>query len=193
MLHAATESDVRSALTSAMDLALELGLVCQPAKTSPPAHLQKICGFIYDTEGVPERKVPMNKVGRALALLSFVRREVTGPLARLGLSVVVGVLQSLVPATSGNIGSNFLSSLYSDLSQGMDPSLRGHKSVYYDPVELSGASIDEMDWWFSSLRAGLSRRSQSSDADVFSLHFGDGSGTGTGGTGLFYSQPTPGG
>jgi hypothetical protein len=111
------------ALTATMDLALELGLVCQPAKTSPPAHTQKFCSFIYKTEAVPERRVPANKVSRALVLLSFVHHKLNGPLACLGLSIVVSVLQSLVPATAGNIGSNFLSSLYADLSKGIDPSL----------------------------------------------------------------------
>jgi hypothetical protein len=176
LIHGTRKADVTEALTYTMDLALELGLVCQPAKTSPPASSQKFCGFIYDTEAVPTRKVPPNKISRALALLSFVRREITGPLARLGLSVVTGVLQSLVPATRSNVGSNYLTALYTDLCHGMDPSLRGHKSVYYDPVELSAASLDEMDWWFSSLQKGLSRTSQPSDASVFSLHFGDGSG-----------------
>jgi hypothetical protein len=191
LLHGLTTKDVGEVLTSAMDLALELGLICQPAKTSPPASAQKFCGFIYDTRTIPTRKVPANKTSRALALLSFVRREIAGPLARLALSVVTGVLQSLVPATPGNIGSNFLSSLYSNLSRGMDPSLRGHKSVYFDAVELSGGSLDEIDWWFSSLQHGLSRRSQPADSNIFSLHFGDGSGTGTGGTGVFYDQPEP--
>jgi hypothetical protein len=191
LLHGTDEKDVATALTHTMDLALELGLICQPAKTSPPATRQKFCGFLYDTTAVPERRVPANKVSRALALLSFVRREIQGPLARLALSVVTGVLQSLVPATAGNVGSNFLTSLYADLSRGMDPSLRGHKSVYYDQVQLSGSSLDEMDWWFSSLQSGLARKSQPSDAKVFSLHFGDGSGTGTGGTGVFYDRPDP--
>jgi hypothetical protein len=192
LLHGATTAAVTASLTYTMDLALELGLICQPAKTSPPAQTQKFCGFLYDTTDVPVRKVPANKVSRALALLSFIRREINGPLARLGLSVLTGVLQSLVPATPGNVGSNFLSALYTDLSQGMDPALRGHKSVYYDSVSLSGASLDEMDWWFSSLQSGLARKSQPSDANVFSLHFGDGSGTGTGGSGVFYNSPAPG-
>jgi hypothetical protein len=190
LLHGTSKDDIGNALDFTMDLALELGLVCQPTKTSPPAHAQKFCGFIYDTEGILEQRVPANKVSRALALLSFVRREIHGPLGRLGLSIITGVLQSLVPATISNIGSNFLSSLYEDLSRGMDPKLRGHKSVYYDPVELSGSSLDELDWWFSSLQFDLSRQSQPSDANVFSLHFGDGSGTGrTGGTGTFYDRP----
>jgi hypothetical protein len=73
----------------------------------------------------------------------------------------------------------------------MDPRLRGHKSVYYDQVQLSGSSLDEMDWWFSSLQAGLSCKSQPSDANIFSLHFGYSSGTGTGGSGVFYDRPTP--
>jgi hypothetical protein len=94
MIHGMSESDVGEALTHTMDLALELSLVCQPAKTSPPGPTQKFCGFLYDTSTVPEQRVPANKISRALALLSFVRREVAGPLARLGLSVVTGVLQS---------------------------------------------------------------------------------------------------
>jgi hypothetical protein len=122
LLHGMVWEDVAEALTATMDLALELGLICQPAKMSPPAPKQKFCGFLYDTTGVPERRVPANKVSRALALLSFVRQELQGPLARLALSVVTGVLQSLVLATAGNVGSNFLSSLYADLSRGnMDP------------------------------------------------------------------------
>jgi hypothetical protein len=190
-IHGQSKDDVGGALNHTMDLALRLGLICQPAKTSPPASIQKFCGFIYDTSGIPTRRVPASKISRALALLSFVRRELSGPLARLGLSIVTGVLQSLVPATPSNIGSNFLSSLYADLHRGMDPNLRGHKSAYYDHVEVSGLSLDEMDWWFSALQAGLARKSQASDADVFSLHFGDGSGTGTGGTGVFYDRPQP--
>jgi hypothetical protein len=181
LLHGLALEDVIAALDYAMDLALELGLICQPAKTSPPVSKQKFCGFIYDTTDVPTRRVPANKISRALALLSFMRREVNGPLARLGLSVVTGVLQSLVPATPGNVGSNYLSSLYTDLCRDMDPGLRGHRVVYYDPVELSGSSLDDLDWWLSSLQAGLSRKSQPSGAQIFSLHFGDGSGTGTGG------------
>jgi hypothetical protein len=187
LLHATDKEDVGEALNFTMDLALELGLICQPAKTSPPDFSQKFCGFIYDSMAVPKRIAPVNKVSRALALLSFVRRDITGPLARLGLSIVTGTLQSLVPATPGNIGSNFLSSLYKDLSLGMDPKRRGHKSIYYDTVELSGTSLDELDWWFSSLQSGLSRRSQPSDASVFLV----GSGTGTGGTGVFYDRPDP--
>jgi hypothetical protein len=117
--------------------------------------------------------VPANKVSRGLALLLFFQQEIQGPLAHLALSVITGVLQSLVPVTAGNLGSNFRSSLYADLSRGMDPSLHGHKLVYYYQVQLSGSSLDKMDWWFSSLQSGLARKSQPSDAKVFSLHFGE--------------------
>ncbi len=55
MLHGTEKKDVDEALTYTMDLALELGLICQPAKTLPPAAKQKFCGFLYDTSGVPER------------------------------------------------------------------------------------------------------------------------------------------
>jgi hypothetical protein len=86
LLHGTSRENFGKALDHTMNLALELGLVCQPSKTSPPAPIKKFCGFIYDTSGIPERKVPANKVSR-LALLSFIRWEVNGPLACLGLSV----------------------------------------------------------------------------------------------------------
>jgi hypothetical protein len=63
---------------------------------------------------------------------------------------------------------------------------------YYDHVHVSGSSLGELDWWFTSLQHGLTRKSQPSDAKVFSLHFGNGSGTGTDGTGVFYNHPQPG-
>jgi hypothetical protein len=91
-------------------------------------------------------------------------------------------------------GVYVLSSLYADLSRGMDPTLRGHKSVYYDHVELSASSLDKMDWWFLSLQSdGLSQKSQPSVAKIFSLNSGDGNGTGTGETGFSttgLTQPT---
>lgn len=40
-------------LNAFMDLALWLGLMSQKVKTKPPAQVQKYCGFIYDTTGIP--------------------------------------------------------------------------------------------------------------------------------------------
>jgi hypothetical protein len=192
LLHGATMNAVSESLDFAINLALELVLVCQPAKMSPPAQMQKFGGFLYDTQEIPVQKVPTKKVSRAFALLSCVLRDINGPLARLGLRVLVGTPQLLVPATLSIIGSNFLFFLYADLSHGMDPSLHGLKSIYYNQVHLFGSSLDKMDWWFSSLQSGLVCKSQPSDAKVSSLHFGDGSGTRTGGTRVFYDRSKPG-
>jgi hypothetical protein len=196
LIHGVTIEAVHEALTYTVDIALELGLVCQPAKILPPAYEQKFCGFLYNTTSIPEcrasLRASLNKVSRALALLSFVQRKLNGPLARLGLSVLAEVLQSLVAATSSKIGSTFLSSIYANLSTGMDPILHVHKLVYYDPVDISGSSLEEMDWWFQSLHSSLSCHSQPSDTKISPLHFGNGSGTGTRGTGMFYNKPKPG-
>ena len=88
--HGATTDTVSESLDYAMDLALELGLICHPAKTLLRAQTQKLYGLLYETQDVPVQKVPTNKVSRALALLSFVWREGNGPISRLGLSVLLG-------------------------------------------------------------------------------------------------------
>jgi hypothetical protein len=114
--------------------------------------------------------------------LSFVRTELNGPLARLSLSVVAGVLQSLVPATPGNIGANYLRSVYNCIHDSMDSQKRGTKAAYFDALVLSGECLAELDWWDTSLRKGLTRRSQPDDSSIVTITFGDGSGTGSGGT-----------
>ena len=99
LLHGPTYAKVRRGLDHIMDVALRLGLICQPVKTKPPAQRQRFCGFEYDTVDRPFLAIPEDKLSRAKALVRFLKDEVEGPLARLSLSVVTGVLESLVPAT----------------------------------------------------------------------------------------------
>jgi hypothetical protein len=84
-----------------MDTAVRLGLICQPIKNSPPAQIQKFCGFLYNTSSVPYLRVPVGKLSQARALVRFVLQGVVGALAKLTLTVVVGTLQSLFPETPG--------------------------------------------------------------------------------------------
>jgi hypothetical protein len=99
-IHAPTREKLVTALNAFMDLSLRLGLICQKVKTKPPAQVQKYCGFIYDTTGVPTLRIPEDKRSRGLAMIEYLwagseNRE----LSRLTLAVVTGLLQSLVEAT----------------------------------------------------------------------------------------------
>jgi hypothetical protein len=63
-IHAPTKPKLLIALNAFMDLALRLGLICQKVKTKPPAQVQKYCGFIYDTTGIPTLQIPEDKRSR---------------------------------------------------------------------------------------------------------------------------------
>jgi hypothetical protein len=47
LIHGMAKAKARGALDHIMAIALDLGLVCQPAKTSPPSHTQKFCGLLH--------------------------------------------------------------------------------------------------------------------------------------------------
>ena len=112
LLHGPTPEKVGRALTLVMDEALRMGLICQKKKTIPPCQVMRYCGFDYDTTGIPTLCIPPEKVSKALAFIDFLDRGSqelqTKKFARLTLSVVVGVLQSLVEATPANLGASFL-------------------------------------------------------------------------------------
>ena len=104
-LHAPTRAKLIQVLNAFMDLALRLGLVCQKVKTKPPAQVQKYCGFIYDTTGIPTIWIPEAKRSRGLAMIHFLRAGgTTMELSRLTLAVVMGLFQSMVDAMPQQIG-----------------------------------------------------------------------------------------
>jgi hypothetical protein len=70
-IHAPTRAKLITALNAFMDLSLRLGLICQKVKTKPPSQVQKYCGFIYDTRGIPSLKIPEYKQSRGLAMIQF--------------------------------------------------------------------------------------------------------------------------
>jgi hypothetical protein len=107
-LYGPTRAKCTSTLKKILDLTVLVGLVCHPTKLKPPAQIQKFCGFLYDSVGTPKLRIPDNKVVRALAPLEFLMRDPRTVICRLALAMVVGTLQSLVPATPNTIGASFL-------------------------------------------------------------------------------------
>lgn len=185
-LHGPTEDKVNAGMTHLLDTAVRLGLICQPSKTSPPGQVQKFCGFVYDTTGLPAVEVPPEKISKALAMTDYVLSDPHRSFARLTVAVVAGVLQSLVPATQSNIGATFLRAVYDDLHVGLARELVGTKASYFLPMTLSESGLICFRWWHTVLSEGLlSRRCQVVDEATLALTHGDGSGTGTGGTQKF--------
>jgi len=67
--------------------------------------------------------IPEDKISRAVSFIDYLLQGTTGRLARLSVAMVVGVLQSLVEATPGNIVASFLQGVYLDLHALEDPLL----------------------------------------------------------------------
>ena len=106
-IHSPTLEKLKAALDHIMDITVKLGLICHPSKTSPPSQRVTYCGFEYDTTSTPTLHIPQSKVSRAVSMIHFLQAGVRPTFSRLLVSMVVGFLQSLVPATSGNIGASF--------------------------------------------------------------------------------------
>jgi len=141
-----------------MDDALRLGLICQKVKTKPPMQVQKYCGFLYDTCGSPEFWVPPEKQSCALAMIGYLRVEVSSlDISRLTLAVVMGLLQFLVEATLDQVRQTYLQHLYDAIHElGMEPHLRQTGRVkYHTRVALSDAQWDNLSWWELALQGYL--------------------------------------
>lgn len=188
-IHGSDYSDCCQGTSAFMDLMTRLGLICQPAKTSPPQQTQKYCGFLYDTTGTPTLRIPPNKISRCLASVDFLLSLPRGRrLSRLSLAIITGVLQSIVDATPQHIGQSYLRTLYDDLhflEEGATVKVGADK--YFTQAFLSPCSLRALNWWSHHLRhtpGSTTYRAHSGRGIV--LKWGDGSGTGTGGTTEFY-------
>jgi hypothetical protein len=184
-IHAPTKRKLIRALNAFMNLSLRLGLICQKVKTKPPAQIQKYCGFLFDTTGIPTLRLPEAKWSRGLATIGFLKAG--GPsleLSRLSLAVVTGLLQSMVEATPQRIGQTFLRRLYDRLhmlDQQTDERLTG-KALYFTRVQLTAEEWLDLDWWASALALNPCVTAYSANQGALGLSYGDGSGSGTGGT-----------
>jgi hypothetical protein len=184
-IHAPTRAKLITALNAFMDLSLRLGLICQKVKTKPPAQVQKYCGFIYDTTGIPTLKIPEDKRSRGLAMIQFLRAGGESmELSRLTLAVVTGLLQSLVEATPQQVGQTFLRRLY-DRIHALDeegPHRPTGTAMYYARVTLTAEEWLDLDWWEAALKLDMEVQAHSPQQGSLGISYGDGSGSGTGGT-----------
>ena len=181
-LHGPNLRKVSEGLSHLMDTAVLLGLICQPAKTQPPQQWQKYCGFIYDPRRSPRMYIPTTKFTRGRSLAEYILLHPTQRVSRLALVTIAGTLQSLVPATPGGVGSNYLLQTYKAIHGGMDPERVGTRGAFYSQAEISSEVLEELGWWKRFLGPGMYYQEQVRDTTVTGIMLGDGSGTGAGGT-----------
>jgi hypothetical protein len=82
-LHGPTRAKCTSALKKILDLTVLVGLICHPTQVKPPAQIQNFCGFLYDSVGTPNLRIPDKNVVKDLALLEFLMRGSRTVLCRL--------------------------------------------------------------------------------------------------------------
>ena len=190
MVHHATFEGCCWALSALMDLLVRIGLLAHQKKVKPPAQSQLFCGFEYDTASTPTIRIPAVKRDHAAAMLQYLQRiRGRARLSRLTLAVIIGKLQSLVPATAGNIGATYLRSLYAVL-QADDGSalLPSTVEYYYRAARMTEAAWADVEWWCDLLANGDGALIRPTDPAVLVTTAGDGSGTGSGNTVQFDSS-----
>ena len=137
LIHAPTLRKLLAALDHILHTTLKLGLICHPSKTSPPSQRVKYCGFEYDTSSTPTIHIPHNKISRAIAMTEYLISGIKPTHSRLIVNMVVGFLQSLVPATPGNICASFLRPVYEDLHSLLTGVAPNTKKAYFCAMDLS--------------------------------------------------------
>ena len=183
-LHGPTYAKTARALTLFMDFAVEVGMLCNPAKVALPSQRSKYCGFIFDTRQVPTLRVPAGKRSRARAMVDYLLLQRGSPVPRLSLVVVTGILESQVPATPARLGHTYLRRLYDAMwvATAHDATALSPKDRYYCMVDLTPGAWEDLGWWARHLVTDFGRPAHPRRTGTLVAHFGDGSGTGTGGT-----------
>jgi hypothetical protein len=183
-VHGPTHAKTVAALNALMDRALDVGLLFNPKKVNPPSQEAKYCGFIYDTRAMPTIRIPVDKRDRAIAMIDYLGRRRDGKISRLALSVMTGLLQSMVDASPSRMGQTFLRHAYdimhapADLN---DAELPLHQRLYSCTM-ISQAAWEDLEWWRSALASDVRRPARYTRSGTLISTWGDGSGTGAGGT-----------
>jgi hypothetical protein len=179
LVHGSIREQAGRAFGEFMDHSVRLGFICQPIKTSPPAQQQKCFGIIYDTSPVTKLVIPDAKFSRGISTIEFLERtNIQRRLSRLSVAAGGGFLQSLVDATPSRIGQTYLRILYNEVHNMEE--LHG-KALYYTPIVLSEACMEDLAWWKHFLVKNPGNFSRNGTAGNIMGTWGDGSGTGTGG------------
>jgi hypothetical protein len=99
-------------------------------------------------------------------------------LCRLALSVVVGTLQSLVPATPNAIGASFLHHVYQNIHNETLENFDDIQDFYHSGLALGALAQAYFSWWEQDLASGLREQVQPRDVCTLGVAWGDGSGSG---------------
>jgi hypothetical protein len=134
-----------------------VALIFHPTKLKPPAQIQIFCWFLYDSVGTPKLRIPDNKVVRALALLDILVRGSGTVICRLALDVVVGTLQSLVPATPNDIGASLLHHVYRNIHNETLIFLDYIHDFYHSGLALGALAQADFSWWEQDLTSPAQR------------------------------------
>jgi hypothetical protein len=185
-VHGPTHEKTVAALNALMDRALDVGLLFNPKKVNPPSQEAKYCGFIYDTHAMPTIRIPEDKRDRAIAMIDYIGRRREGKISRLALSVMTGLLQSMVDASPSRMGQTFLRRAYDVMHDppSADPNaaeLPFHQRLYSCTL-ISQAAWEDLEWWRSALASDVRRPARYTRSGTLVSTWGDGSGTGAGGT-----------
>jgi hypothetical protein len=183
-VHGPSHAKTVAALNALMDQALTVGLLFNPTKVHPPSQQAKYCGFIYDTRSIPTLRIPTDKRCRALAMIDYMAARRTGEVSRLALSVMTGLLQSLVDASPSRMGQTFLRHAYDVIHAPPDDGaelLHPHQRLYSCTL-ISDAAWADLMWWRAALMRDVSRPARFPGSATLVTTWGDGSGTGAGGT-----------
>jgi hypothetical protein len=142
-IHSPTKAKGLAALSTFLDAAVDAGMLCHPGKLTPPAQSVKYTGLIFDTRAEPMLLIPEDKWSKALAMTVYVCRQ-KDKISLLALSVVGGVLESLVEATPTRIGHTYLRSLQETLHPlGWDED----DLPYFSFAKLSDEDIHNLGLW----------------------------------------------
>jgi hypothetical protein len=71
LLHGPTYQKTSDALSAFLDLTVQVGLLCHPGKLTPPAHIVKYTGLLFDTTSTPILRTPEYKRAKALAMIDY--------------------------------------------------------------------------------------------------------------------------
>jgi hypothetical protein len=103
-------------------------------------------------------------------------------ICRLALAVVVGTLQSLVPATPNAIGASFLHHVYRNIHNETLGNFDDIHDFYHSGLALGALAQADFSWWEQALTSGIREQVHPRDFCTLGVAWGDGSGSGSSGT-----------
>jgi hypothetical protein len=177
LLHGPTFEKTTADLTTFLDCAMDVGLLCHPGKLTSPSHAVKYTGLIFDLASEPILRVPEYKVAKAIAMINYVLAQHKW-ISCLSLAVVVGVLESMVKAIPSWVGHTYLQHLHTILHP---VDWDGNNLPYFSFTLLDECSTKDLTLWKGLLTRNKGQRARAIKSGTLISSFGDGSDTGTGG------------